>query len=110
MLSEKLEVLAPVKNEEALFVHMWAIQRINDLKALTQASPAANHLPELDLRAHLLEEDEINDFGHIDASVHHIDRHGDNRQRLDLKIIDYGVRIIIRMQHRLYILSREIWI
>ena len=44
-----------------------------------QPRSAAHHLPELRLRAHQLEEDEIDDFGHVDSGVEHVDGDGDVR-------------------------------
>ena len=46
-------------------------------KIWTQARTAADHLPELGLRPHRLEEYKVDDLRHVDAGIQHIDRNGD---------------------------------
>ena len=91
VLTEELEVAAPVEDEEALLVGMRPVEGVEHAQPLAQACAAADHLPELDLRAHLLEEHQVHDLRHVDASVHHVHRHGDHRQGLQLELVDDGV-------------------
>src|SRR5260370_38867797 len=70
-LAEELQVLAVVEDVEAGLV----LARPGE--GGTQAGSAAHHLPELRLRAHLLEEHQVDDLGYIDAGVEHVDGDGD---------------------------------
>ena len=69
-LAEILDVAAPIKDEEELFVYAFT----EDIFAF--AGAAAHHLPELNLGLDLLEEDQVEDFGHVNAGVQHIHRDG----------------------------------
>ena len=74
---EIFEIGAEIENEEELFVFAGA----EEIGA--EAGAAADHLPELGFGADELEEDEVQDFGHVDASVEHIDGDGDMRHGID---------------------------
>ena len=90
VLAEVLEVAAEVEDEEVLLVlarpeQVWA-----------EPGAAADHLPELGLRADHLEEDQVDDLGHVDAGVQHVDADGDVRRLvLGGEVVDqdwaYGV-------------------
>ena len=67
MAIEVLEVATVVKDEELLFV----LSLTEDIGA--EACATANHLVELDLGVHLLEEHQVEAVRHIDARIHHID-------------------------------------
>ena len=73
VLIEELEVLAEVEDQEVLLV----LSRTEQVRAQPRA--AADHLPELGLRADDLEEDEVDHLRHVDAGVEHVDRYGDVR-------------------------------
>ena len=74
VLAEELQVLAVVEEVEELLVLAGAEQ----VRAEPRA--AADHLPELGLRAHQLEEDQVDHFRHVDAGVEHVHRDGDVRR------------------------------
>ena len=74
MLAEELEVLAEVEDVEARLVVAGPEQ------VGAQPGAAAEHLPELGLGPHQLEEHEVDDLGHVDAGVEHVDRDGDVRR------------------------------
>ena len=74
VLAEELEVLAEVEDVEVLLV----LARAEQVRAQPRA--AADHLPELGLRAHQLEEHEVDDLRHVDAGVEHVDRDRDVRR------------------------------
>src|SRR5262245_37925185 len=63
VLVEELKIAAPVEDVEELLVPAWSEQ------VGAQACPAADHLPELGLRSHRLEEDEVDELRHVDAGV-----------------------------------------
>ena len=71
ILAEELEVAAEVEDEEILFVVAVPVE------ARAQTCSTPDHLPELRLRPHRLEEDEVGDLGHVDAGVEHVDADGD---------------------------------
>jgi hypothetical protein len=71
--AEEFEVAAVVEDEEAPFVVPWPEE------VRTEAGPTSDHLPELRLGADLLEEDEVDHVGHVDAGVEHVDRDGNVR-------------------------------
>ena len=57
-----------------------------------QPGAAADHLPELGLRPDQLEEHEVDDLGHVDAGVEHVDRDGDVRGLvLDREVVDQAL-------------------
>ncbi len=70
---EKVEVAAEVEHAEILLVRARAEQ------PRAQAGAPADHLPELDLRVHRLEEHQVGHLGHVDAGVEHVHRDGDVR-------------------------------
>src|SRR5207248_2266900 len=63
MLVEELEISAPIKNIEKLLMPAGSEQMG------TEACTAADHLPELGLRPHRLEEHEVHDLRHVDAGI-----------------------------------------
>lgn len=67
---EKIEIEAKVKDPEILLILTGA----KEIGAETGAS--TNHLPELDFGVNRLKENEVYDFRHINASVHHV--HGNS--------------------------------
>jgi len=80
---------AEIEHVEKFFVPAWTEQ------LRSQSRTAPNHLPELRLRSHELEEHEIHDFMHVDARIEHTDRHRDMRRlRGTGKIIDQRLRIV----------------
>ena len=76
-----------------------------------QPRPAPKHLPEFCLRADDLEEDEIDDLGHVDAGVEHVDGDGDVRGFLGPReIIDQGLGVLgLEIDHASE-RSLEMWI
>ena len=87
--AEELEVLAVVEDVEELLV----LARAEQVRAEPRA--AADHLPELGLRAHQLEEDEVHDLGHVDAGVEHVDRDGDVRRLVLVReVVDQALRVL----------------
>ena len=86
--AEEFEVLAIVEDAEEFLV----LARAEQVGAEPRAAP--HHLPELRLRAHLLEEDEVHDLRHVDAGVEHVDRDGDVRRLALLReVVDQRLRI-----------------
>ena len=60
-----------------------------------QAGAAADHLPELGLRADQLEEHEVDALGHVDAGVEHVDRDRDVRRLvLDREVVDQALAVL----------------
>ncbi len=74
VLAEELQVLAVVEDVEELACPARAEQ----VRAQPRAAP--EHLPELGLRAHQLEEDQVHDLRDVDAGVEHVHRDGDVRR------------------------------
>src|SRR5262249_33804579 len=68
VLVEELEIAAPIENVEELLILARSKQ------IWTEARPAADHLPELCLGPHRLEEHEVDDLRHVYAGVQHVDR------------------------------------
>jgi hypothetical protein len=69
-------------------------------QVLAQARAAPEHLPELGLRADDLEEHQIDDLGHVDAGVQHIDRDGDVRHLLLVgEVVDQALRVLGLVGH-----------
>lgn len=90
--AKEFQILAIIKDAEELFVLAGAEQ----VKA--QPGAASHHLPELCLRADLLEEDEIDHLRHIDARIQHIDGDGDMwRLRLFREVIDQSLGVGARL-------------
>ena len=59
-----------------------------------KAGAAADHLPELGLGAHHLEEDEVDHLRHVDAGIHHVHGDGDVRRLLRVReIVDQGLGV-----------------
>ena len=53
------------------------------------AGTTADHLPELNLGLYLLEEDQVEDFRHVDTSVQHIHGYGNLRHLgWDAEVVD----------------------
>src|SRR4051794_36668456 len=71
VLAEVFEVAAEVEDVEVLLVLPWSEQ------IGSQAGASSDHLPELGLRSHQLEEHQIDDFRNVDAGVEHVDRDRD---------------------------------
>src|SRR5206468_1640603 len=71
VLAEVFEVLAEIENIEQLFIS----SRTEEVG--TKSRTPAEHLPELCLRAHELEEDQVDDSGDVYPCVEHIDRDRD---------------------------------
>ena len=69
--AEELQILAVVEDVEAFLV----LPRAEEVGTETRAAP--EHLPELRLGAHQLEENNIHDFRDIDTGIEHIDRDSD---------------------------------
>ncbi len=89
VLAEELEVLAVVEDVEELLV-LPGPEQVG-----TEPRAAADHLPELGLRAHQLEEDEIHDLRHVDAGVEHVDRDGDVRRLVLVReVVDQALRVL----------------
>src|SRR5260370_40296160 len=87
-LAEELQVLAVVEDVEAGLV----LARPEEVG--TQAGSSAHHLPELRLRAHLLEEHQVDDLGYIDAGVEHVDGNGDvGWLRRVREVVDQSLRV-----------------
>ena len=70
VLIEACKVEAEVKDSKVDLV----IARAKEVRAQAGATP--NHLPELDLRVHRLEEDQVCHFRNVDAGVEHVYRDG----------------------------------
>ena len=89
VLAEVLEVLAEVEDVEDRLVVAGPEQ------VRAQAGAAADHLPELGLRADQLEEHEVDDLGHVDAGVEHVDRDGDVRRLVrDREVVDQALGVL----------------
>ena len=70
IFSEELKVSAPVENIKPLLV----LSRSEDVRR--QSGSSSNHLHEFDFGTNLLEEDQVQNVGYINACVKHINRHG----------------------------------
>jgi hypothetical protein len=66
VLAEVFEVLAVVEDKEKFLV----LARFEQVRAQSRAAP--EHLPELVLRAHELEEKQVHNLRDVDAGVEHI--------------------------------------
>ena len=73
LLVEEPEVRPVVEDQELSLVSARAEQ------VLAQPRAAADHLPELHVGLDRLGEDEVDDLGHVDAGVEHVDRDGDGQ-------------------------------
>ena len=88
VLAEVLEVAAEVEDEEVLLV----LARPEQVGA--QPGAAADHLPELRLRADHLEEHEVDDLGYVDAGVEHVDGDRDVRRLVGLgEVVDQALGV-----------------
>ena len=82
---EIAEVVVVVENQEALLIQ----SRPEQIRR--KAGAATDHLQKFDLGAHLLEEHQIDDVGHVDAGVHHVYADGDLRHSAaHLELLDQG--------------------
>ena len=82
-LAEILDIAAPVEDEEELLIDTLTED------VLTLAGTTANHLPELNLWLNLLEEDQVEDFRHVDTSIQHIHGNGNLRHLCrDTEVVD----------------------
>ena len=89
VLAEVLQVLAVVEEVEELLV----LARPEQVRAQARAAP--EHLPELGLRAHQLEEDQVHDLGDVDAGVEHVHRDRDVRRLvLGREVVDQALRVL----------------
>src|ERR1700730_7751463 len=69
-------------------------------KVLLQTRTAADHLPEFDGRPYRLCEDQVQDFGNVDAGVEHVDRNRNGKvvvSALAFEVVDelLGSRVVI---------------
>lgn len=86
---EELQVAAEVEDVEVTLVLAWSEQ------VGAQAGASAEHLPELRLRPDRFEEDEVDDFGDVDAGVEHVDADGDVRCLvLDREVVDQRLGVL----------------
>ena len=82
-LAEILDIAAPVEDEEELLIDALT----EDVIAFAGAT--ADHLPEFNLGLHLLKEDQVEDFRHIDSGVQHIHGNGNLRHfGRDAEVVD----------------------
>ena len=89
VLAEELQVLAVVEEVEELLVLPGPEQ------VRAQPRAAADHLPELGLRAHQLEEHQVHDLRHVDAGVEHVHRDRDVRRLvLAREVVDQALRVL----------------
>ena len=73
---ESGEVVPVVEDQEVGLVLAGAEE------VVAEPGAPADHLPELHVGVDRLGEDEVDDLGHVDAGVEHVDRDGDRKQRL----------------------------
>ena len=86
--AEIFEVPAEVEGVEVRLVPT----RTEQVRA--QPGAAAQHLPELRLRPHWLEEHQIGHLGHVDAGVEHVHRDRHMRRLLrDREVVDQALRV-----------------
>src|SRR5207244_1465820 len=71
LLLEALEV-APVVEDLEFDLILSGTEQIG-----AKSRAAADHLPELDVGVNRLREDEVDDFGNVDAGIKHVDRNRD---------------------------------
>ena len=76
--TEKFKIAAKIE-----YIKLTLIFSIN--KSRTASSTTANHLPKLGLTHNLLEEDQIQNFRHIDSSVQHINGYSNLRHFLAVR-------------------------
>jgi hypothetical protein len=89
ILVEELKILAEIEDVEEFLVLSWPEQ------IRTEPRAAAEHLPELCLRADDLEEDKVHDLRHIDPGVEHVDGDGNVWCLVRLaEILEQRLRII----------------
>lgn len=82
LLIEVIEVAPVIEDEEFGFVPARAEE------VFREARTAADHLPELDARFDGLGEDEIDDLGHVDAGIEHVDGDGNGGVRFSFEVAD----------------------
>ncbi len=73
--AEEFEVAAEVEDIELVFI-------LSVYEPFAEPRSATDHLPEFRLAHDLLEEDKVQNFGHVDTRVEHIDRDCDLRRQL----------------------------
>ena len=89
VLVEELEILAEIEDVEEFFV----LPRPEEVR--TEPRAAAEHLPELRLRAEDFEEDKVHDLQHVDPGVEHVYRNGNVWCLVRLaEILEQRLRII----------------
>ena len=98
-LAEEFEIAAVVEYEEALFADVLAIEAVFGHDVGAEARAPSDHLPELRLRANLLEEHQVEYLGNVDAGVHHVDGDGDHGKLFELELVDDGVCVVIAMHN-----------
>ena len=87
--AEKLEVAAKIEDVKLGFVESQAEQ------IGAQARAASYHLPELGFAANRLEDHQIQNVGHVDSRIQHIDRNRDLRHFVSIrKIVNQRLRIV----------------
>ena len=102
MRTEVFKVTTVVKNKETLFIGIFAVHLVGAGQSLAQARSTTDHLPEFRLGTHLFEEYKVNALRHIDAGIHHVDRHCNNRLFLwHFEIVDDRLRICVIADHSL---------